>query len=85
MNNATGTTYCPHGGVDIGAAGQPSYQPQYCNASDTVPGLPYCPTSQPTWSAYRESSFGHGLLKIKDSVSATWEWHRNQVRGWLIK
>ncbi len=29
------------------------YTGGYCNANATYPGLAYCPTSQPEWSAYR--------------------------------
>jgi len=29
------------------------YSGGYCNATATYPGLAYCPTSQPEWSAYR--------------------------------
>ncbi|GAB4821364.1 hypothetical protein N2152v2_008410 [Parachlorella kessleri] len=38
----------------------------------------FCPTSQPEWSAYREPSFGHGMLTLLNATHATWEWHRNQ-------
>jgi len=33
---------------------------------------------QPSWSAYREFSYGHGLLTLKDADHASWKWHRNQ-------
>lgn len=33
---------------------------------------------QPHYSAFRESSFGFGLLDIKNRTTATWTWHRNQ-------
>ncbi|XP_051137438.1 purple acid phosphatase 5-like [Andrographis paniculata] len=33
---------------------------------------------QPAYSAYREASFGHGLLEIKNSTHAFFTWHRNQ-------
>ncbi|KAL4432463.1 hypothetical protein ABPG77_001762 [Micractinium sp. CCAP 211/92] len=39
----------------------------------------FCPTSQPAWSAYREPSFGHGILTIQNATHALWEWHKNQV------
>jgi hypothetical protein len=38
----------------------------------------YCYKSQPAWSAYRESSFGHGTLDVINSTYALWNWHRNQ-------
>ena len=34
---------------------------------------------RPTWSAFREPSFGHGLLLLENSTHAQWRWHRNQV------
>jgi hypothetical protein len=38
----------------------------------------FCWDKQPEWSAYRESSFGHGTLEVKNSTHALWTWHRNQ-------
>lgn len=35
-------------------------------------------SSDPIWSAYREASFGHGLLDVSSATSATWSWLRNQ-------
>ncbi|KAL2322631.1 hypothetical protein Fmac_027010 [Flemingia macrophylla] len=32
---------------------------------------------QPIWSEFRESSFGHGELKVVNSTHAFWSWHRN--------
>ena len=32
----------------------------------------YCYAEQPAWSAYRESSFGHGTLDILDETYALW-------------
>lgn len=37
-----------------------------------------CWDRQPDWSALRESSFGHGILEVKNSTHALWTWHRNQ-------
>jgi hypothetical protein len=34
----------------------------------------YCPEKQPEWSAYREPSFGHGLLDIHNATHAHWMW-----------
>ena len=31
----------------------------------------------PAWSAFREASFGHGLLDIRNATSARWTWYRN--------
>ncbi|XP_058182164.1 purple acid phosphatase 23 isoform X2 [Rhododendron vialii] len=38
----------------------------------------FCWDRQPEWSAYRESSFGHGILEVLNSTYALWTWHRNQ-------
>ncbi|KAF8691906.1 hypothetical protein HU200_040023 [Digitaria exilis] len=38
----------------------------------------FCWDRQPEWSAYRESSFGHGILEVVNSTYALWTWHRNQ-------
>ncbi|RAL54486.1 unnamed protein product [Cuscuta campestris] len=37
----------------------------------------FCWDRQPEWSAYRESSFGHGILEVENSTHALWTWHRN--------
>jgi Iron/zinc purple acid phosphatase-like protein C len=29
-------------------------------------------------SAYREPSFGHGILIVENATHAVWEWHRNE-------
>lgn len=33
---------------------------------------------QPSYSAYREASFGHGTFDIKNRTHAYFSWHRNQ-------
>lgn len=33
---------------------------------------------QPSYSAYREASFGHAVLEIKNRTNALYTWHRNQ-------
>ena len=38
----------------------------------------FCWDRQPEYSAYRESSFGHGILEVKNETHALWRWHRNQ-------
>ncbi|KAG2255513.1 purple acid phosphatase 23 isoform X4 [Brassica napus] len=38
----------------------------------------FCWDRQPDWSAFRESSFGHGILEVMNSTYALWTWHRNQ-------
>lgn len=32
----------------------------------------------PRWSAFREPSFGMGMLDVVNSTHAVWQWHRNQ-------
>lgn len=32
----------------------------------------------PTWSAFREPSYGLGMLNVLNSSHAVWQWHRNQ-------
>ncbi|XP_030507448.2 purple acid phosphatase 15 isoform X1 [Cannabis sativa] len=38
----------------------------------------FCWDEQPEYSAYRESSFGHGILEVKNETHALWTWHRNR-------
>ncbi|KAJ4723019.1 Purple acid phosphatase [Melia azedarach] len=38
----------------------------------------FCWDQQPEYSAYRDSSFGHGILEMKNETHALWTWHRNQ-------
>ncbi|XP_008794938.3 purple acid phosphatase 15-like [Phoenix dactylifera] len=38
----------------------------------------FCWDRQPEYSAYRESSFGHGILEVMNETHALWTWHRNQ-------
>lgn len=38
----------------------------------------FCWDKQPEWSAFRESSFGHGILEVVNDRNALWTWHRNQ-------
>jgi len=33
------------------------------------------------WSAFREPSFGHGMLTLNDAATAQWRWNRNQDAG----
>lgn len=33
---------------------------------------------QPSYSAFREASFGHGIFEIKNRTHAYFGWHRNQ-------
>lgn len=38
----------------------------------------FCWDRQPDYSAFRESSFGHGILEVKNDTWALWTWYRNQ-------
>lgn len=50
-------------------------QPQKCV---TYQDGEYCPQSQPKWSAFREPSFGHGILTVHNATYMEWAWNRNQ-------
>lgn len=55
----------------------PWYQPQACWPAGTNASN-YCVSSQPAWSAYRDPSFGHGMLEIQNATHAELAWNRNQ-------
>ncbi|RDX65612.1 Purple acid phosphatase 15, partial [Mucuna pruriens] len=38
----------------------------------------FCWDRQPDYSAFRESSFGYGILEVKNETWALWSWYRNQ-------
>ncbi|XP_058092389.1 purple acid phosphatase 15-like [Magnolia sinica] len=38
----------------------------------------FCWDRQPDFSAFRDSSFGHGILEVVNETYALWTWHRNQ-------
>ncbi|XVF65207.1 hypothetical protein PTKIN_Ptkin09bG0228700 [Pterospermum kingtungense] len=42
----------------------------------------FCWDRQPEYSAYRESSFGYGILEVKNQTHALWTWYRNQDLYW---
>ncbi|WZZ29855.1 hypothetical protein YC2023_013256 [Brassica napus] len=50
---------------------------QFCASNSTTTGA-FCWDQQPPYSALRESSFGHGILEMKNATWALWTWHRNQ-------
>ena len=71
-------TFADSGGSNCPApnATVPKYQPGgFC------PILPYngnfCASSQPAWSAFREPTYGHGVLTFMNSTTALWQWNRN--------
>lgn len=35
-------------------------------------------TPQPSWSLYRQASYGHGELTVFNSTHALWQWHQNK-------
>lgn len=65
---------------DLGECPTPSV-PSYQKAGGFCPVHPYngslCASSQPAWSAFREPSFGHGILTFMNSTTALWQWNRN--------
>ena len=34
---------------------------------------------QPSWSLYRQASYGSGDLTVYNATHAYWQWHQNQV------
>jgi hypothetical protein len=47
---------------------------------------------QPSWSMYRQASYGHGEFVVYNSTHALWQWHQNKDLSpvvadefWLIK
>lgn len=78
--SSTNVSNCPK----PGAAALPDYQPgPYTpsftyNLTNAYNG--YCPTpaeGQPSWSAFRQPAFGHGLLTFMNESVAHWQWNRN--------
>lgn len=54
--------------------------PTYINIGDggNREGLDFDYFPQPSWSAYREPSYGHGVLDFINATHAAFTWHRNQ-------
>ncbi|EFJ19833.1 hypothetical protein SELMODRAFT_177278 [Selaginella moellendorffii] len=72
---------------DPGACPKPESTPdpvgvpyEYCgfNFTSGPAAGKFCWDRQPDWSAFRDSSFGHGILEIESPTRALWTWHRNQ-------
>lgn len=62
----------------------PMYQPIPSSFEREVMSLQngqFCFTAQPEWSAYREPTFGHGVLELHNATHATWEWQRTAEYG----
>ena len=38
----------------------------------------------PKWSAFREPSYGMGVLSVMNSTHAIWQWHRNQDGNMVV-
>lgn len=53
-----------------------SYLSGYCGFNFT--NGKFCWDKQPVWSAWRDSSFGHGIIEVVNSTHLLWTWHRNQ-------
>ena len=62
MVDVNGCPGIPDSSTDPGAANSnyvqyptlvQGYSGGFCDANATYPGLPYCPSSQPEWSAWR--------------------------------
>ncbi|GAB2282081.1 Purple acid phosphatase 15 [Dionaea muscipula] len=75
----------------IGYADEPGKCPEPSTTPDTYMGGfcagnfttgpaagKFCWDHQPDYSAFRESSFGHGILEVKNETWALWTWYRNQ-------
>ncbi|XVF29123.1 hypothetical protein REPUB_Repub15cG0092500 [Reevesia pubescens] len=45
----------------------------------------FCWNEQPEYSAYRDTSFGYGLLEVKNQTHALWGWYRNQDNHWAAE
>ncbi|KAL8486773.1 hypothetical protein ACS0TY_023458 [Phlomoides rotata] len=65
---------CPSAGANVPEFGNVCHM----NFSFGPGKSQFCWDRQPEWSAYRESSFGHGILEVVNSTHALWTWHRNQ-------
>lgn len=52
--------------------------PVYINIGDAGNREGPCPDyyAQPSWSAFRESRFGHGEMQVFNSTHMEWTWHR---------
>uniref|UniRef100_A0A5B7CA01 Purple acid phosphatase n=1 Tax=Davidia involucrata TaxID=16924 RepID=A0A5B7CA01_DAVIN len=57
-----------------------SYTGSFCTTNFTTGPAAgkFCWDRQPDYSALRESSFGHGILEVKNATWALWTWYRNQ-------
>jgi len=45
------------------------------------PSCPWYQKELPEWDAFREFSFGHGVLRLTNATHARWSWHRNHDRA----
>ncbi|KAI4356399.1 hypothetical protein L6164_000425 [Bauhinia variegata] len=69
----------------INFADEPGYCPDPSTADVCTTNFTFGPAAgkfcwdrQPDYSAFRESSFGHGILEAKNETWALWSWYRNQ-------
>ena len=54
-----------------------SYQPSYSGRGYIDPNTPFCFSSQPPWSDFRNPSFGYGMFTLINDTTARWQWNRN--------
>ncbi|KAG2441245.1 hypothetical protein HYH02_010088 [Chlamydomonas schloesseri] len=50
--------------------------PSNMTAAGAAP-MGFCQNSQPTWSAYRDPSFGHAILELQSDTVAHFSWYKN--------
>ncbi|CAL1384508.1 unnamed protein product [Linum trigynum] len=70
---------------DPGCCPDPSHTPDtdiggFCAfdlTSESISAGKFCWDQQPEYNAYRETSFGHGILEVKNDTYALWRWLRN--------
>ncbi|KAG2485785.1 hypothetical protein HYH03_015496 [Edaphochlamys debaryana] len=67
--NCTTLSFQPASGVSGGA---PLVMPP-----GMMPPAGFCQSSQPVWSAYRDPSFGHGILDLLSDTTARFRWFKN--------
>ena len=65
VNSATGVTH-----INIGDGGNREGLYDYWLPGENG-------RAAPVWSAFREGSYGHGVLDIRNATHAYWTWHRN--------
>jgi hypothetical protein len=79
-DNGNCTTCCPNPATSV-----PNYQPGgncarslYPVVNATTQQNGFCAYTTPSWVAFRQPAFGHGILELLNSTTAMWQWQRNQ-------